>query len=106
MASLLLDSKALVLQRTALSKLDRELDQLRTDIATIKSSLSSFRENQDRDSHIPLQSTQETSTQPANTTTQELIEKPSALDAALEEERLQELRRINQDLVLVNEMFK
>ena len=79
---------------------------MRTDIATIKSSLSSFRQNQDHDSHTLLKPTQETSLQSANMTTQELIEKPSALDAALEEERLQELRRINQDLVLVNEMFK
>ena len=30
----------------------------------------------------------------------------SAIDQALEEERLQEIRKINSDLVLVNEMFR
>ena len=80
---------------------------MRADSLNVKNSLSSFRQSQSHDSHASSPPPhQERSTQQVGVPAQELVEKPSALDAALEEERLQELRRINQDLVLVNEMFK
>ena len=76
---------------------------MKADFTFIQNAVSSIHASQ---TSTPSSSSQDRHSPGDSLLTQELKEKPSALDVALEEERVQELRRINQDLVLVNEMFK
>jgi hypothetical protein len=94
----------------ALSKLERDFASTSLEIEHSRTQIKSIRVNSNQDEQ-QLSSKEEgeaVNASPSAVGLKQLTSVPEvdAIGKALEEERLQELRRINQDLVLVNEMFK
>ena len=99
---------AVAQKRIALGKLSKDFDRLRSTLSAISMECSGIRASQNAENSFPRTVTEDDHNDRQKMHQLQLIQtlQGKDVDEAIQRERERDLRKINQDLAMVNEMFK